>query len=442
MPASTVVRFGEIFTRLQEIDRDIQELQRLKSRVPVDRPFSPGLQISFDKAINDLLNEKIELQGLEIEDPPEDLLQEILSVDVATASRIRVDHIRPPEELTAREAQVRAFLEAMPKTEIHLHMEACISPETLMGMLDNHRVPYDVKEVEKLYRFSNLNEFIKLFLFILDAIKSPGDFELIFANLRRYLEANNIRYAETFLAPSKMIQNGLDFNEIARVLDTQARICRGEGGPDVKFLIDVSRTFGPENASKNLQRVLAARTESIIGIGLGGAELMGPARDYGPVFAQARAEGLHAVAHAGEDDGPWSVRDTVEILKAQRIGHGTSAIQDPSLLELLKEKRIPIEICLTSNIFTGKYVRREADHPVRRYYDAGLVCCVNTDDPEIFKVNLTDEYFKLFKHLNFTVTELTDLVRQGVYSTFHPDPGALWRQFEPEIRDLRETYKV
>lgn len=192
---STVLRFSEIFERLQEIDRDINELQRLKARVPTGRSFSPNLQIGFDKAINDLLNEKIALQGLEIEDPPEDLLQEILAVDVATASRISVPRARPPEELSAREEQMRAFLQAMPKTEIHLHMEACISAETLMGMLDANDMPYKREDVEQLYKFSNLNEFIKLFLFILDAIKSPHDFEFIFANLRSYLEANNIRYS-------------------------------------------------------------------------------------------------------------------------------------------------------------------------------------------------------------------------------------------------------
>ena len=440
--ASTITRFSDIFDRLQEIDRDIEELQRLKARLPAGRAFSQGIQISFDKAINDLLNEKIDLQGLEIEDPPEELLQEILAVDMATASRISVAHVREPEALSARDEQVRAFLEAMPKTEIHLHMEACISKETLMSMMDANGQAYEVADVDKLYQFSNLNEFIKLFLFILDAIKAPSDFEFIFGNLRSYLEANNIKYCEAFLAPSKMIQNGLDFNEIAAVLDDQARKSVREGGPDVKFLIDVSRTFGPENASQNLQRVLKAKTDSIIGIGLGGAELMGPARDFGPVFAQARAEGLRAVAHAGEDDGSWSVRDSVEILKAERIGHAISAIQDPELLDLMKERNIPIEICLTSNIFTGKYVRREADHPVRRYYDMGMPLCINTDDPEIFNVNLTDEYFKLYKHLDFTMSELTDLVRQGVNATFQSDPGAMWREFEPEIARLREVHKV
>ena len=111
-------------------------------------------------------------------------------------------------------------------------------------------------------------------------------------------------------------------------------------------------------------------------------------------------------------------------------------------MELLKEKQIPIEICLTSNIFTGKYVRQEKDHPVRRYYDDGLVCTVNTDDPEIFNVDLSEEYFKFYKHLGFSIPELVDLVRQGVYSTFHNEPSKIWKGFEKQIQNLRNEYQL
>ena len=437
-----IVRLEDVIEKIRGIDRDIAELNRLKSRIPGGKAFSVDLQVAFEKQINTLLNEKILLSELEIENPPEDIAAEIISVDMATASRISVERPAKMLEPTAAEKKLLGFLKKMPKTEIHLHMEACISRETLAGMLEKNRQNYKSDELEKLYKFTNLQEFVKLFLYIIDSIKHPDDFALVFKNLRQYLDENSIRYAEVFLAPSRMVQNGLDFNEIAQELDRLSRDCRQAGGPEVKYLIDVSRTFGPENASKNLQRVLGARCSSIIGIGLGGAELMGPARDYQNVFQQARSEGLHAVAHAGEDDGPWSVRDTVELLHAERIGHGTSAIQDPSLMELLKEKGVPIEVCLTSNIFTGKYVRQEKDHPVRRYYDEGLVCTVNTDDPEIFNVTLTDEYYKFYKYLDFTVSEIVDLVRQGIYSSFHPDPAALWRQYRTEIEGLRKEFVV
>ena len=438
----SVVRIEHIFQHIQEIDRELAELRRLRERVPASRDYTNDIHLAYDRHINSLLNRRIELEELEIENPPEDLAQEIASADLVTASRIRVDREAPAAPPSRGDKKMREFLRALPKTEIHLHVEACISRETLIKMLERDGREYDPAHIEKLYKFSNLQEFVQLFLYILDSIVSPDDFELIFANLRSYMEKNNIRYAETFFAPSRMIQNGLEFSEIAQTLDRLSRECRLEGGPDIRYMVDVSRTFGPENASKNLQRVLGARVNSIIGIGLGGAELMGPARDYADVFAQARAEGLHAVAHAGEDDGPWSVRDTVEILKAERVGHGTSAIQDPTLVELLREKETPIEICLTSNLFTGKYVREARHHPVRRYYDEGLVCSINTDDPEIFNVDLTDEYFNLYKNLDFTVSEISDLIRQGTLSSFHSNPQKLWREFQPEIKKLREKYKV
>jgi adenosine deaminase len=437
-----IVRFEQIYNHIQRIEKEIEELKRLKGRIPEPRRYSAALQIAFDQAISDLQNEKISLEELEIENPPADLISDVLSVDMATASRIRVDREVVPVEPTAAEKTLIEFLRAIPKTEIHLHMEACISRFTLAGMLDHHGTPYEIEELDKLYKFTNLQEFIKLFLYIIDSIKTPDDFGLIFKNLRSYLENNSIRYAEVFLAPSRMLQNGLNFQEIAQTLDALSRECRLSGGPDVRYLIDVSRTFGPENASRNLQHVLTSKVNSIIGIGLGGAELMGPARDYRHVFDQAHAEGLHTVAHAGEDDGPWSIRDTVELLKAERIGHGTSAIQDPELIDLLRDRAIPIEICLTSNIFTGKYVRREQDHPVRRYYDQGLICTVNTDDPEIFNVDLTQEYYKFYRHLNFSVSEIVDLVRQGVYASFHPKAQDLWHEFRPEIDRLRKKFSV
>jgi len=433
------VTFEQIYKKIKNIDKEIIELQNLKKRIPQNKPYSLDLHLSFDKIINDLINQKLELEQLEIENPPEDLIQNVLTVDLATASAIRAI---PKPEIEEEDKVILDFLRKLPKTEIHLHIEACISKETIIKILQEHKENFDVEEIEKLYQFKNLNEFIKLFLFILDSIKKPEDFQFIFENLKHYLIQNNIRYAEVFYAPSRLIQNGLEFREIARTLDYLAKECVLDGGPEVKFLVDVSRTFGPENASKNLKRLLEAKVDTHIGIGLGGAELMGPARDFKDIFAQARAEGLHCVAHSGEDDGPWSIWDTVQILKAERIGHGTSAIQDPDLLEYLRDKQIPIEICLTSNLFTGKYVRRPQDHPVRRYYDMGIICSINTDDPEIFNVDLTQEYYKLYKYLNFSITEIIDLIRMGVDSTFKNNQFLMWKSFEKEIKHLREEYQL
>ncbi len=434
------ITFEEIYNKIQSISKEIQELENLKNRIPTNRFYSLDLHFTFDKIINELINQKLELEQLEIDNPPEELIQNILTVDLATASTLQV--AQPKILIEEKDQKVLEFLRILPKTEIHLHIEACISKDTIIKILKSHNESFNEEEIEKLYQFKNLNEFIKLFLFILDAIKKPEDFEFIFENLKNYLIQNNIRYAEVFYAPSRLIQNGLNFKEIVRTLDYLAKECQLTGGPEVKFLVDVSRTFGKENASRNLRLLLDAKTDSHIGIGLGGAELMGPARDFKDVFAQARAEGLHCVAHSGEDDGPWSIWDTVKILKAERIGHSTSAIQDPDLLEYLRDKQIPLEICLTSNLFTGKYVRRAEDHPVRRYYDMGLICTINTDDPEIFNVDLTQEYYKLYKYLNFSITEIIDLIRMGVESTFNPQRHHMWRNFQKEIQKYRLDYQL
>ncbi len=432
--------FEKIYKKIKHIESEIKELQNLKNKVPENKEYSIELHLAFDKVINDLINQKLELEQLEIENPSKELLQSIFSVDIATASTIQV--IPPPLRIEEKDQEVLNFLRRIPKVELHLHIEACISKNTIIQILQEHNEKVDEQEIEKLYNFKNLNDFIKLFLFILDSIKKPEDFIFIFNNLRKYLEKNHIQYAEVFYAPSRLIQNGLPFEEIAKVLDSLAKECQIEGGPEVKFLVDVSRTFGPENASKNLQRVLKAKLDNHIGIGLGGAELMGPARDFKDVFAQARANGLHCVAHSGEDDGPWSIWDTVKILKAERIGHGTSAIQDPNLMEYLRDKTIPIEICLTSNLITGKYVRNPKDHPVRRYYDFGIPCTINTDDPEIFNIDLTQEYYNLYKYLNFSITEIIDLVKMSVQYSFHPKKNMLWNKFFKEIEELRKIYSI
>jgi adenosine deaminase len=205
------------------------------------------------------------------------------------------------------------------------------------------------------------------------------------------------------------------------------RIKTGDG-IDVRFLVDVSRSYGVENARKNLDLTLKHRGRSVIGIGLGGAEATGPARDYAEVFAKAIDSGLRVVAHAGEDMGPESIWDAIRILKVSRIGHGISAIQDEELMDYLAEKQIPLEICPTSNLFTRKYVTRLTSHPIRAFYDRGIKVTVNTDDPSVFDVDLLDEYLNLTGGGFFKIEEIMGLIRNGLFSTFLParEKAAHW----------------
>ncbi|TGK20743.1 adenosine deaminase [Leptospira fluminis] len=436
------VPFAEIFERIRILDRDVSELNRLKSRLPADRPYSSSLQISFDKQINNLLNERIRLLELEIDSPPAWLLGDSESRE---AGKKTASALLEPADLSGQKLQdqdVINFIRELPKTEIHLHLEACVNKETMKKLMAKNGISLSDEEFEAKFNFKDLNGFIQVFFFIQSLVKEAADLYYFVGSLAEYMRANNILYSEVFFAPSKFIQNGLDFEEMVERLVEGIREEKAKDGIEIRILVDVSRSFGPENAMNNLNRVLKLKHKEVIGIGLGGAELMGPARDYAEVFKKAREAGLRVVAHSGEDDGPWAIWEAVELCKAERIGHGTSAIQDPELVNYLRENKIPIEICVTSNVFTGKYVRKEQNHPVRYYYDQGLPLCINTDDPEIFNVNLTYEYFKLWRFLDFSLDEIVDLIRQGVYATFHPQKETLWKEMEARIRRTKEIYGI
>lgn len=434
------VTFSEILERIRILDRDVSELNRLKSRLPADRPYSSSLQISFDKQINNLLNERIRLLDLEISDPPRWLLGDS---DAYDSGQRTASAFLEPADLSSKKLQdqdVINLIRELPKTEIHLHLEACVNKDTMKKLMVKNGIQLSDEEFEAKFNFKDLNGFIQVFFFIQSLVKEPADLYYFVGSLAEYMRANRILYTEVFFAPSKFIQNGLDFDEMVSQLVEGIREEKEKDGIEIRLLVDVSRSFGPENAMNNLNRVLKLKHKEVIGIGLGGAELMGPARDYAEVFKKAKEAGLRTVAHSGEDDGPWAIWEAVELCKAERIGHGTSAIQDPELVNYLRENKIPIEICVTSNVFTGKYVRKEQNHPVRYYYDQGLPLCINTDDPEIFNVNLTYEYFKLWRFLDFSLDEIVDLIRQGVYATFHPQKETLWKDMEVQIKKVKEKY--
>ena len=341
--------------------------------------------------------------------------------------------------VTEESRSVRSFIASLPKTEIHLHIEGLVSVDSIWSLIQKHKLDIGIRsrgELKKRFQVTSLTEFIDLFINIIQAcLRSEEDLTYLIDDTRTYLTRNNIRYAEIFFAPTKLIKNGLDFDRIISILDTGADQLRGEG-LDVRYIVDVSRGFGLENAMRNLDLTLAHPTDNIIGLGLGGAEQSGPAREYAPVFQKAKAAGLKVVAHAGEDVGPQSIWDTVDILGAQRIGHGISAIQDRKLMDHLKERGIPLEICPTSNLFTRKYTTSLQEHPIRAFFDHGMYVTVNTDDPTLFGVELNEEYTGLLEAGIFTLPELLQILKNGVFATFLSDQRKteIWAEIESTIR--------
>ena len=347
----------------------------------------------------------------------------------------------------AKEMQtLRTLLLEIPKTEIHLHLEGLVTVDTIWALMKKHDITIDAvsskEDIEKKFKVTSLNEFIALFINVIqNCFRNDEDIEFLIADALSYLKRNNIVYAEIHFAPSKFILNGLQFDAMVEKLEKGSQQLLSTEGIDIKYLIDVSRSYGAENAVKNLELTLANPSDSIIGIGLGGTEAQGPAKEYKNVFKQARKSGLQVVAHAGEDVGPESIWDAINHLKVSRIGHGISAIQDEKLMSVLKDRQIPLEICPRSNLFTQRYVKELSEHPIRPFYDKGLYVTVNSDDPTLFGNDLVDEYMSLANGGFFTTGEILHMVKNNLFATFLPEERKqkIWEKTQKIIEKYKDS---
>ena len=316
-------------------------------------------------------------------------------------------------------SEFKKFILAVPKAELHLHLEAVISLDGVKKLYKN-KFDKEMTEQEQveLFSYDDLNGFIQSFLKIQGMYKTVQDFELVFDELEKYLVENGITYTEVFFAPSAFLKMGFSYADMVQIFHKKIVEIKEKTGIIIKLLMDVSRTFGCENAMNNYNLLKEFPCEDVIGIGLGGAESKGPAKEFAPVYEQALKDGFKAVAHAGEDVGPESIWDTINYLHAQRIGHGVTAIQDEKLMEELKKTQLPIEICITSNTFTKKIVKEAKAHPVRTFFDKGLMVNINTDDPVFFKTTLLDELWICHNDLNFSMQDIKTLIKNSFASSF------------------------
>jgi adenosine deaminase len=314
------------------------------------------------------------------------------------------------------------YFKRLPKAELHLHIEAVVGRKTIRSFIRRRRPELDEStldaEMTRLFDYSDLNGFIASYIEIQNLYDSVDDFDYLFSDLQDYILRNGLSYVEIFAAPSAFLKKGWKFSDMMDSYARNIRKIKAKTGVDIRMLVDVSRTFGAENAERNLELLLSYRIPEVIGIGLGGSEQKGPANLFGDVFERARANGFHAVAHAGEDVGPESVWDTLNILKAERIGHGISSVQDDNLMKVLFEKQIPLEVCPTSNVFTKKYVQELSEHPIIEFFDRNLLVTLNTDDPLFFGVELLDEYWKAYNEIGFSVDDLKKIARNSFKASF------------------------
>ncbi|HZQ67029.1 MAG TPA: adenosine deaminase [Terriglobales bacterium] len=308
------------------------------------------------------------------------------------------------------------LIQSLPKAELHLHLEGSIDPATLLELRARHGHPSTLEEITPLYHYTDFSGFLMAFKAITEDLRTPDDYELITYRLMQKLKAENVLHAEVYVSVGVCLLRKLDFEAIHEGLE-RGRI-RGERdfGVSLLWIYDAVRHFGVDEARRVAEIAVRHKSDSVVGFGIGGDERRAGPELFRDVYAFAADHGLHLTAHAGETTGPESIWGALN-LKAERLGHVLTAIQDPELVEELSQRQIAVEICITSNLRTG-CCRLPGDHPVRSYFDHGLMITLNTDDPALFETTLSREYQFAQESFGFTDEHLRELARNSFEASF------------------------
>ncbi len=299
----------------------------------------------------------------------------------------------------------------IPKLHLHCHLEGALRATTFVELADRYGVPlrYRPDAAEQAafadeaptpvdpadpYRFADFREFLLIFAAVSRALQRPDDYARLAREFVADALAQQVIYGELFVSPSvwTFFHPQLDVRGCVEAIVAELRAAR----PRAHFALiaDLTRNFGPERAMATARTVATLRDLDVIGVGLGGDEARFPPALFAEAFAFARAQGLHAVAHAGEAAGPESVRDAIEVLHAERIGHGIRALHDPAVVALAAERGVPFEVCPTSNDLTGAALP-EFPHPYVALADAGCTVTIDADDPTLFRTSIAQEYARV-----------------------------------------------
>ena len=312
------------------------------------------------------------------------------------------------------------WFERVPKVEIHLHLEGAIPHQTLWELVQKYGGDPSIPNpaaLKQRFAYRDFPEFIRTWEWKNQFLREYEDFTFVAEAVARDLAQQNIRYVEAFFSPPDFVRHGLQTQKLIEAI--RAGLSRVPG-IEVALVADLVRDFGPQKAAVTLAEVSEVLDQGVMGIGIGGSEQDFPPEPFAEVYEEARRLGLHTSAHAGEAAGAESIWGALRSLQVERIGHGTRAEEDESLLDYLAEHRVPLEMCPTSNVCTGAVTSLEA-HPVRRYFERGIIVTINTDDPKMFGNSLAGEYLLLAERLGFSHNEIRALILQGIQATWLPE---------------------
>jgi aminodeoxyfutalosine deaminase len=320
------------------------------------------------------------------------------------------------------------FVAGLPKAELHVHHVGSASPRIVSELAERHpgTVPSDPELLRDFFAFRDFAHFIEVYLAVVDLVRTPEDVRYLTYEIARELhEGQSVRYAELTCTPYTSVlpgdpDRGMPIEAYTEAIEDARVAAERDFGLVLRWIYDVPGESGVPAADATLGFALDHGPEGLVAFGLGGPEIGVPREWFVPHFAAARAAGLRSVPHAGETTGPETIWTSLRDLGAERIGHGTSAAQDPALLAHLAEHRIPLEVCPSSNVAT-RAVASLAEHPLPLFVDAGVVVTINSDDPPMFGTTLNREYEIAAELLGLDEAGLAALARAAVDASFAPD---------------------
>jgi aminodeoxyfutalosine deaminase len=319
---------------------------------------------------------------------------------------------------TASAVSPSTFILRLPKSELHLHLEGAIEPASLVEISCRHQDKLSLQEAEALYRYADFTGFMLAFKAVTERLRSPEDYETVVYNLMKRLRSENVLHAEVYVSVGVCLWRKQDFDAIFEGLERGRERGQRDFGVSLLWIFDAVRQFGPEAAQAVFEKAVQLKDRNVVGIGIGGDERQGAPELFRECYSYAAEHGLRLTAHAGETAGPESIWGALN-LKAERIGHGLNAGQDRELMAELVERQVPLEICLTSNLRTSCCQSIEG-HPLKRFFDAGVMVTLNTDDPAMFHTSLNREYALAQQVFGFSDEQLREIARNGFEASFLP----------------------
>jgi aminodeoxyfutalosine deaminase len=323
-----------------------------------------------------------------------------------------------------------ASIASLPKAELHLHLEGSIQPATVCALTAQHNILLTEEEVRRRYTYRDFTGFIDAFKWVTSFLREPRDYGLIARDLSEHLLTQNVVYAEVTLSIGVMLlrkqKPEANFEAILQATEPFEK-----KGLRINWVFDAARQFGVEAAMDVVNSAQRCQSKTIVAFGIGGDEMSVATQEFRPVYEQAANSGLHLLMHAGEVGGPDKIREAIEFLGVERIGHGIAAALDPVLMDLLVDRRIPLEICPQSNLRTGALAKqlclpeaRITDHPLPQLWRHGIPIVLSTDDPAMFHTTLVAEYENAAQ-MGMSEPELAQMADMSFEHAFLSEPEKL-----------------